>query len=193
MALPGLETATKGAGRIRRGLLAAVAVAVIVAAAYRCYHFWAEDVPAKERLEQARAALAAKDYAVAEDLCLRLITRHGPSAAALLVAGEAASKQGRLTDSLGYYAQIPADAGHETALGHAAAGDILLHTYHASAAEAQCRNALAIDPDLHYPRDHLAYLLGIEGRRFESLPHLLWLVRSNRFSLEHLMLLGNHA
>jgi thioredoxin-like negative regulator of GroEL len=188
-----LDITAKGAGRKRRAILAAVAVVAMLGAGYRCYHFWATDVPAKVRLERARDALAAKDYAAAEDLCLRLIARHGPSAAALLVAGEAATKQGRLTDALGYYAQLPEDSDHETALGHAAAGDILMHMYHASAAEAQYRSALAIDSDLHYPRDHLAYLLGIEGRRFESLPHLLWLVRSNRFSLEHLMLLGNHA
>ena len=188
-----METATKAAGRKRRAIVAAIAAAALLAAGYRWYRFCAADVPAKVRLEQARRALAAKDYAAAEDLGLRLIARYGPSAAALLVAGEAATKQGRLTDALGYYAQLPEDASHETALGHAAAGDILLQTHLASAAEAQYRSALAIDPELHFPRDHLAYLLGIEGRRFESLPHLLSLVRGKRFSLEHLMLLGHHV
>ena len=187
------QKAAIGVSAKRRRWVYLIAAAAVLAAGYRCYLFWAPEVPARVWLQQARDALAAKEYAAAEDLCLRLIARHGPSAAALLVAGEACTKQGRLTDALGYYAQIPADAGQKTALGHAAAGDILMHTYHASAAEAQYRSALAIDPDLHYPRDHLAYLLGIEGRRFESLPHLLWLIRSNRFSLEHLMLLGNHA
>ena len=185
--------ATAEARRKLRTIVAAIAAAALLAAGYSCYHFWASDVPVKVRLEQARRALAAKDYAAAEELCLRLISRHGPSGAVLLVAGEAATKQGRLTDALGYYAQLPEDASHETALGHAAAGDILLQTYLASAAEGQYRSALAIDPELFYPRDHLAYLLGIVGRRFESLPHLLKLVRSERYSLEHLMLLGHHV
>ncbi len=156
LAARGVETATKGAGHKRRAIVAAMAVAALLAAGYRCYRFWAADVPPKVLLEQAREALAGKDYAAAEGLCLQLITRHGPSSAALLVAGEAATKQGRLTDALGYYAQLPEDAGHETALGHAAAGDILLQTYHASAAEAQYRSALAIDPELYLARDHLA-------------------------------------
>ena len=165
----------------------------MLAAALSCYRFWAADAPADLLLEQARGALAAKDYAAAEEFCLRLLARHEPSAKVLLVAGEAATKQGRLSDALGYYALLPPGEDRETALGHAAAGDILLQTYHASAAEDQYRRALEIDPELRYARDHLAYLLGIEGRRWESLPLLFSLLRENRFSLEQLMLLGNHA
>ncbi|HXT57611.1 MAG TPA: FG-GAP-like repeat-containing protein, partial [Pirellulales bacterium] len=188
-----LGLAASGPARKRRPIAWGIVNAAILAAAYSCYRFWAADAPAEVLLRQARAALTAKDYTASEGFCLRLLARHGPSAGVLLVAGEAATKQGRLTDALGYYAQLPPDADHETALGYAAAGDILLHTHHASAAEAQYRRALAIDPKLRYARDHLAYLLGIEGRRFESLPHLLSLVRNNQFSLEQLMLLGNHA
>lgn len=142
-------------------------------------------------LEQAREALAAKDYAKAEDLCLRVLVRHGPSVPALLVAGEAATKQGRLTEALGYYAQLPDDGGKDAALGHAAAGDILIHQHLASAAETQLRRALAIDPELLYAHDRLAYLLGIEGRRWESLPHLFELLRAGQGSMEMLLLLGN--
>lgn len=189
----GSDAAAYKPRRKRPVLLVAVAAAAILAAAYNYHHFWAADIPAKTLLKQARESLTAKDYAAAEDFCLRILDRHGPSADVLLVAGEAATKQGRFADALGYYAQLPPGTDHATAVGYAAAGDILLQTYHASAAEAQYRRALAIDPQLRYARDHLAYLLGIEGRRWESFSHLLELVRANQFSLEHLMLLGNHA
>ena len=178
---------------MKRRITLLIAGTVVLASAYRCYLTWMADVPAEVLLNRAREALAAKDYAAAEDFSLQILARHGSSAPVLLVAGEAATKQGRLAEALGYYAQLPTGADRETALGHSAAGDILLQMHHASAAEAQYRRALAIDPELRYARDHLAYLLGIEGRRWESLPHLFSLLRSNQFSLDHLLLLANHA
>jgi len=167
--------------------------AALLAAAYGGYQFWA-DVPAEVLLRQAREALAAKDYAAAEDLCVRLLGRHEPSVPALMVAAEAAAKRGRLTEALGYYAQLPTATGDkQAALGYAAAGDIFLKMYHASAAEAQFQRALAVDPKLLVGHEHLGYLLGIEGRRWESLPHLFALLRAEFISTEVLILLGNHA
>ena len=163
-----------------------------MAAAYSGSRFWAEEVPVETLLSRAREALAAQDYATAEELCLQLVGREGPTPSVLLMAGEAAEKQGRRTEALGYYAQIPPDAGKEAALGYAAAGDLLLKAYHASAAEAQFRRALEIDPTFGLVHDRLAYLLGIEGRRFESLPHLFGQLRANCFSMVPLILLGNH-
>ena len=178
----------------RRYVLGALAAVALLLAALISYHFRAADFPAEVLLADARKALAAKNYSAAEDFCLQIISRHGPLPAALLVAGESATKQGRLTEALGYYAQLPTDAGdRESAIGFAAAGDILLHTYHASAAEAQYRRALKIDPQLLFAHDHLGYLLGIEGRRWESLPHLFELLRAERPSIESLRLLGDHG
>jgi len=173
-------------------LLVAVAIGALLAAAYSGFRFWAEEVPVETLLKRANRARAAQDYAATEELCLQLVGREGPTPSVLLMAGEAAAKQGRLTEALGYYAQIPPDAGKYAALGCAAAGDLLLKAYHASAAEAQFRRALQIDPTLGLVHDRLAYLLGIEGRRFESFPHLFTQLRANCFSMEPLILLGNH-
>ena len=177
----------------RRRLVWAIAAAALLAAGLSCYRFWMPEVRAEVLLARAREALASEDYAAAEDDCLQLIARDGPSVAVLLVAGEAATKQGRLTEALGYYAQMPADGGQEAAVGFAAAGDILLQMHRASAAETQFRRALAVDLELLFAHNRLSYLLGIEGRRFESLPHLFALLRAGQCSIETLMLLGNHA
>ncbi|HEV7223807.1 MAG TPA: FG-GAP-like repeat-containing protein [Pirellulales bacterium] len=175
-------------------ILGATVVAALLAAASSGYRFWPPDVPAEVLLAQAREALAAKDYATAEDSCLRLLGRHGRSVPALLLAAEAAVKRGRPAEALGYYGQLPTDAGDkQAAVGHAAAGDLLLQMYHASAAEAQFRRALAVDPQLLVGHERLGYLLGIEGRRWESLPHLFALLRADFISTEVLILLGNHA
>jgi tetratricopeptide (TPR) repeat protein len=179
--------------RTRRQILAAVAAVAILAAGYSSYRFRPRSVSDQAMLEQARKALVAEDYAAAEELSLRHIGRQGPSASALLVAGEAAAHQGRFTDALGYYAQLPEDAGKEAAVGYAAAGEILLRMRRASAAEIQFRKALALDSGLLLAHERLGYLLGIEGRRWESLPHLYALLRAHRLSKEMLILLGHHA
>ena len=169
------------------------AAAGLLAAVCSYAYFSTPELPPEVLLAHARAALAAKDYATAEELCLRHLGRHGPTPAVLLVAGEAAAKAGRLSDALGFYAQISPDAGEQAAVGCCAAGDVLLRMHHASAAEAQYRRALSVEPGLPFAHERLAYLLGIEGRRWESLPHLLALLRANRISREMLILLTNHA
>lgn len=171
-----------------------MAATALVAAAYSGYRLWSAIVPADVLMEQARQALAERKYADAEDLCQRLIDLYGPSTAALLAAGEAAAKQGRKYEALGYYSQLPAAAqDQEAAAGYAAAGEILLEMHHASAAEAQFRQALEIDPQSIAAHRRLGQLLGLEGRRWESLPHLLALLRADQFSYEDLLLLGDHA
>jgi len=169
----------------------AVACAVLLAAAG--YGLWPAATPPEQLLEQARRALAAKDYAAAEGYCRRLLARQPSSTQALMWAGEAATKQGHLSEALAYYARLPTDAGKEAAVGYAAAGDILVHLHQASAAEVQFRQALAIDPQLLFAHSRLGYLLGLEGRRWESIPHLFEMLRQGQFSLETLLLLGNHA
>ena len=193
-AAPAPRPAEGSANAARLWRLGAIAAAALMAAAYSGYRLWSANLPAEVLLDQARQALAARKYADAEDLCQRLINEHGASTPALLAAGEAAAKQGRTYEALGYYSQLPIDAGdREAAAGYAAAGDILLTMHRASAAEAQYRQALDIDPQSIAAHRRLGQLLGLEGRRFESLPHLLAMLRADQFSFEDLLLLGDHA
>ena len=172
----------------------ALAAIALAAAGYRGYQFWAAVAPVDVMLQQARRALAGKQYAEAEACCLSLISQHGPLPEALLVAAEAATKQGRRIEALGYYSQLPTGAGDlKAASGYAAAGELLLEMHRASAAEAQFRQALDIDPQLLEAHRRLGQLLGIEGRRWESLPHLLEVLRADKFTLDDLLLMGDHA
>ena len=163
-----------------------------LAAASACY-LYSQSPPPEQLLAQAREGLAAKDFAAVESLSRRVLSRQPQSTPALLLAGEAATKLGRFQDALAYYERIPADSGPEAALGYAAAGEILLHLHQASAAEAKLRIALSLDPEQVFAHNRLGYLLGIEGRRWESIPHLFEVLRHDQFSTEVLLLLGNHA
>ena len=181
--------------RLPRPIAAAALAAIALAAAtYSGYRFWATAAPADVMMDQARRALAGKQYADAEGYCLNLISQHGPLPEALLVAAEAATKQGRRIEALGYYSQLPTDSGDpKAANGYAAAGELLLEMHRASAAEAQFRLALDIDPQLIAAHQRLGQLLGLEGRRWESLPHLLEVLRADKFKLDDLLLMGDHA
>ncbi|HVA49835.1 MAG TPA: FG-GAP-like repeat-containing protein [Pirellulales bacterium] len=95
--------------------------------------------------------------------------------------------------ALRYYDQIDAAAGEEAVEGRCAAAEIWLQLGHASQAEARFRQALEIDPHSAPAHDRLANLLTVEGRRFESLPHLYELLRQRRCSYDVLFLAGDHA
>ncbi|MGH7134724.1 MAG: FG-GAP-like repeat-containing protein, partial [Pirellulales bacterium] len=58
---------------------------------------------------------------------------------------------------------------------------------------AQYRRTLDIDPVNFTAHDRLANLMAVEGRRFESLPHLYELLRQGKSSLEILLLAGEHS
>ncbi|HQU46537.1 MAG TPA: FG-GAP-like repeat-containing protein, partial [Pirellulales bacterium] len=165
-----------------------ISLAVLAAVSWRA---WRLSTPLDELLEQARQAMADERYDEAETLCRRILSREPNSAAALLLAGEAAAKQERLDEAADYYGRV-ADDDPQAAVARLAAGSVLLHTNHAAAAERALRACLDLDP--HQPQAHerLAWLLGTEGRRFESLPHLYELLRLNRFTLESLRAAGNH-
>ena len=177
----------------RRPLEKLLPIVLVALAGAIGWHMWQRAHSPARLLEQARQALEAKRYAAVEELCKQISASSPQSAAALLLAGEAATRQNRLSDALAYYDQIPADAGDEAVSGLCAVGDIWLHYGHASKAEARYRAALEINPRYAYAHDRLANLLGIEGRRFESLPHLYELLRQRRYSYEVLLLAGEHA
>ncbi len=157
------------------------------------WRLWQYTSSPERLIEKARQALASKRYTACEELCERVLSDHPQFAEALLLAGEAANQQDRLSEALAYYDRVAAEAGDEAAIARCAAGDIWLKIGHASQAETKFREALEIDPPNALAHDRLANLLTLEGRRFESLPHLYELLRQRRASYTLLLLAGDHA
>ena len=121
----------------------------------------------------------------------RLLSSNATSPETLLMAGEAAMKQNRLDDALALFNRIPNDAGNAATLAAAVSGDILLHQGRLSDAEAKFRTVLERAPRHIASHNRLGLLLGIEGRRWESAPHLFELVKADQFTPQILMFLGN--
>ncbi|MGE5194763.1 MAG: FG-GAP-like repeat-containing protein, partial [Deltaproteobacteria bacterium] len=142
-------------------------------------------------LREARRELAREQYARAEELARCVLAQTPADPWALLVAAEAAGRQQHPATALGYYLQIPDDGSEASISGLFGAGEILAHQGRLSEAEGKLRRVLEKDPDHRLSRYRLATILGISGRRWESVPHLLEVVRSGQFGVDDLVMLGD--
>jgi tetratricopeptide (TPR) repeat protein len=175
----------------RRALKLSCVVLALALAAVSCGVWWPSP-PLDTLLAQARQALAEKEYKQVETLCRRVLARDPRSSSALLLAGEVAQKLGRPNDAVDYYDRVADDDRERAAAARLAAAEILLRADRASAAERELRAALQCDANLVAAHERLAWLLDVEGRRFESLPHHYALLRLRRFGTDSLMATGNH-
>jgi len=177
----------------RRPLEKALPIVLVALAGTIGWHVWQRAPSPARLLESARQAMDRKQYAAVEKLCGQIAADAPQSANALLLAAEAAGQQEHFSDALGYYDRVGAAAGDDSVAALCAAGSIWLDLDHASNAEAKYRAALEIDRRRVTAHDRLAHLLAVEGRRFESLRHLYELLRQRRYSLDVLLLAGEHA
>jgi tetratricopeptide (TPR) repeat protein len=146
---------------------------------------------ASKILTEARRELTLGNPARAESLARRAIAARPGDPWALLVAAEAAIGQNRPAAALEYYLQIPDDGSEAAVSGLFGAGEVLTHQGRLSDAEQKLRRALSHNPRHLLSHYRLAFILGITGRRRESAPHLLELLRAGRITVEQLVLLGD--
>jgi tetratricopeptide (TPR) repeat protein len=148
--------------------------------------------PSPEKLvAEARRKIARGQFREAERLARQALARDSQNAWALVVAAEAAASQSHLKAALEYYHQLPDDCSPASVAGLFGAGEVLVDQGRLSDAEQKLRRALACDPGHLASHYRLGFVLGATGRRWESVAHLLAIVRSRDFPADHLLLLGN--
>ncbi len=151
-----------------------------------------EDLPPlRPTVEQARRKLAEGDLVAVGAMTRDLVADQPHSPQVLLLAGEVATKQGKVEEALRYYAAMPADNSAEFITGLWSAGGILLHLGRLSECEPKFRSILEIEPKNAVAHRNLAFLLCATGRRFESLPYLFALLKLGVATIEDLLFLGN--
>jgi tetratricopeptide (TPR) repeat protein len=147
--------------------------------------------PTIKLVSDAQHALRIGDNGEAERLAKRALARASDSTAAMLVAGEAAAKSNRLDDAVAYYAMVP-DTGSEAAFrALAAKADALFHLGRFRESEAAFLRTLEIEPHNELMLHRFTGLLDAGGRRWDSRPYLLTLVKLGRFTFQELCLLAN--
>lgn len=134
------------------------------------------------------------DFARARAISRGLLEAQPENADAWLIIAECLTKEGRLDEAVQAYQEL-LDSGRasddQEAVALQCAGEILLHQGDARRAEEHFRAALKRDPYFPPAHNRLAFLLGLEGRRWESLPPLVELIKQDKFSVLHLLLLAN--
>ncbi len=141
-------------------------------------------------LAEAYGLLARRNPAQAESLARQVLRRSPDSVAAALLAARAAVAQRRDEIALGYLCGLTPDGRPEVIEGLAMAGDIAYRLGRAAEAEKFLSQALAGDRQIVGANNQLAYLLGLEGRAWESLEYLTEAIRQGEGTTHHLIMLG---
>lgn len=170
-------------------LLTAVGLACLILLAIRLAPL--PDPSAEETLAQALVALDQGDYLLAEELGSRIDPSSELWERSRMVAGEAASRAGRIESAIQFYRSI-SDGRSPTAIQAAfTLGELYRSVGMLSEAAEQYRHVLAHEPGESATHARLAFILGVSGQRWESLPHFMALVRTKSWDLDGLALLGD--
>lgn len=141
-------------------------------------------------LSDARDALARDDIVTAGALAEQVLEKDPQSAQALLIAGEAAVKLGNVAAALRFYGAVPRTDENTYVTSLWSLGNVLMFQGNLREAESRFREALALRPGNLIANERLAFILGVEGRRWESIPYLLEPIRQGSINMEPLMLLA---
>lgn len=177
--------------RRRRALLAAAVVAIAAGGIGTAAYLRPSGPSPPELLLEAKSHLTARRYDAAARAASRVPADSPLFRQACLVAGEAATKLRRFDDALAHYDRLPDDGSKESLIGLIAAAEIRMRQGDLGAAEGNYRRVLGRDPRHRIANERLARLLDLEGRRWESIPYVLTLIRLDAFTLEQLIHFGD--
>lgn len=144
-------------------------------------------------LESIQRQFDSGNYADVLRLTEQYLASTPQSVDALMLAAESATKLERFDAALELYARVPDSAGHSAAVARWASGEIEFHLGHVSNAIEALEASLQLEEDQYLVHDRLVFLFNAVGRRRESQPHLMALMRMNRITVEQLLFLGNLA
>lgn len=142
------------------------------------------------RLLEAQAAISRNDHQEAARLAQAALVESPDSVPALLLLGRCAAAQSDWESALDYYDRLPDANSASVVSGHAEAARIALFELHrASDADRRFQKVLSLDPANADGLIARVGLLAITGRAEEAQPLIEELIRQNRFSIDHLLLL----
>ncbi|MEZ6039957.1 MAG: FG-GAP-like repeat-containing protein [Planctomycetaceae bacterium] len=168
-------------------LIATIAVAFV---AVLLWNGVVSRVPVETLNQQAREALAAGDYPAAALLCDQALRQDPSHVQTLLIAGDAAMRTERFEDALNFFGGVPESNSDSSITAQFASAEVLRALGRIEDAEVTLRKVIQRRPDHLMAHERLAFLLDLQGRRWESTPHLLEQLRQDRISFSTLIRLG---
>lgn len=168
--------------------ICAVAIVLLGLAFMAC--FWGTARSSEALLAEARLRLAQARYLEAKSLARQVSLRTPHHAEAALLAARAAVGLKQDSEALALLENLKTDAGDNSDACFRLAAEIALRLGHATTAEKFFNKLLLIDPQDFAAANQLAYLLGVEGRGFESQRPLFLALKSGTFTPHHLVMLA---
>ena len=154
--------------RWRRNLLCLIIAGLGVGFVLR----WQSRPSPDQFLRRAEVSLQTSDYAAALTAAEEAIRLGGDTAAARLVAGEAALRLEKPSDALRHFEHVDDSFGRQSLASRISSASILMNSHQIGQAEEQLRRAMRIDAENDHVHRLLAVCLGQQGRRWESVSHL---------------------
>lgn len=178
--------------KCRLYLMALIGVALVVVLIL-ALRIWPqpEKVSGSRLLTEARVALVRQQFELAEQLVGRIDRQDPLWSVGQLLAGEAATRAGRLDKALAYYQSIPQDTSQTGVLATFSAAELYREQGRLTEAQDGYLYCLAHQPDDAATHERLAFLYGVTGRRWEALPHFWFLIDHDQVSVDSLVLVAD--
>ncbi|HEX5446661.1 MAG TPA: FG-GAP-like repeat-containing protein [Pirellulales bacterium] len=185
--------ASRGPRFSHRTMAVCAAGVLAIAVFWRIYHTATSPSAAQvtAALADAKQALAAGRFVDAEQSAAKVLADKPRSAEALLIAGEAASRAGRLPAALAYYQRLPDSRDPRVVLGRCAAADIEFRLGAWQRAEEDFRKVLEDVPDQPLALARLTDLLTLESRGRAAVALRLRRIALGDYSPDNLVFLGD--
>lgn len=145
----------------------------------------------RQLLELAQTALEDREYLQAARWAEQIVPGSPEWTAGRLIAGESATRLGRLDDAIAYYRQIPRDGSDEAVLGLFSLAEVYFHVGELSAAVECYESLLRARPQHPTAHVRMATLLGVTGQRWRAIPHYLALLRLHAWTVQDLALMAD--
>lgn len=146
---------------------------------------------ALESVNQAQVAVKAHDWTLAEQLAFEALRIDPDLPEAQLVAGEVCTRLGRFDEARKHFDAIPRDGSRTSTDAAFASAELWRDAGALSKALADYNYVLEHHRSNLAARERLAFLLQLCGRRWDSLPHLLYQMKNNVAALQTLSILGD--
>ncbi|MCA9083558.1 MAG: VCBS repeat-containing protein [Planctomycetaceae bacterium] len=147
-------------------------------------------VPVARQMNEARRAAASGDVQSADQLCETILKQNPNHYPALLMRGDLAMRRHQFEAALQYFRRIPESDSTDSVAAQMGTAEVLRAMGKLSEAESGFRRLLHHQPRHLAAHERLAFILDMEGRRWESIPHLMEQLRQDQISWSCLIRLG---
>ena len=153
--------------------------------------YWKSRPTLQERVQSAQDFMEGIQWEQAREVAEAILLENPQAIEARVIAGQAATQLGLHDTALQHFSQLPNASKPHELNGLYGAGAPSNELRRLAAAERSLREALRREPDHVFSHDRLAFVLSVSGRGWESTRHLIQLVKARRFTLWHLIWLGD--